>query len=67
MNTIEKRDYIHSHLHKIKEPAIDELYSKLVSFLNESLISESEDDINDGNLTLHDEFVKEVQSWRPIK
>lgn len=67
MKTIEKRDYIHSHLHKINEPALDELYSKMVSFLNESLISESEDDIREGNLTLHAAFKQEVQAWRPTK
>ncbi len=67
MNTIEKRDYIHSHLHKINEPAINELYSKMVSFLNETLIIESEDDIRDGNLTSHAEFIQEVQNWRPTK
>jgi hypothetical protein len=67
MKAIEKREYIYSHLHEVNEPAIDELYSKMVSILNESLIIESEDDVEQGKLTSHGEFKKEVQSWRPTK
>jgi hypothetical protein len=64
MKTIEKRDYIHSHLHRIAEPAIDELYNKMVAFLNESLLSGSEDDIREGNLTSHFELKQEIHTWR---
>jgi hypothetical protein len=67
MNVIEKRDFIHSNLHQVKEPAVNELYDKMISLLNESLIEESEDDIKNGNLTSHDVFRQEVQSWRPTK
>ena len=35
MNTLEKRDYIHSHLHQIDENAIDEMFEKLQFFINE--------------------------------
>lgn len=67
MNVLEKRDFIHSHLHQIKEPAINEMYDKMISFLNESLIEESEEDIRNGNLTTHEAFKMEVQSWRTMK
>ena len=67
MNIIEKRDYIHSHLHEIKEPAIDELYNKMASYLDDSLIEESEDDIKKGDVTSHEVLKKEVQSWRHSK
>ena len=67
MNIIEKRDFIHNYLHRVKEPVIDELYEKLKSLLNESLLEESEDDIKNGNLTSHEAFKQEVQSWRDTK
>ena len=67
MNVIEKRDFIHNYLHQVKEPVINELYEKMLSLLNESLIEESEDDIKNGNLTTHEAFKQEVQTWRPTK
>jgi len=35
MNLIEKRDYIHSHLHELDEQTIEELYEK-VQFIHRS-------------------------------
>jgi hypothetical protein len=67
MNAVEKRDYIHSHLHQIKEGAINELYEKMVAFLEESLLEESEEDIRNGNLTSHESLKQEVKSWRSTK
>jgi predicted transcriptional regulator len=67
MNLVEKRNYIHKHLHQIKEPAINELYNKLQSYLDDTLIEESEEDIKNGNLTSHETFEQEVQSWRHTK
>jgi len=67
MKTIEKRDYILNHLNEVKEPALDELYKKMVSFVDESLIEESEDDIRKGNLTSQAEMKQEIQSWRDMK
>ena len=63
MKVVEKRDYIHSHLHQIKESAINELYDKLQSYLDDALIEESEEDIKNGDLTSHKAFKQEVQSW----
>jgi hypothetical protein len=67
MNLVEKRDYIHSHLHRLKEPGINELYNKLLSYLDDALIEESEEDIKNGHLTSHEDFKQEVQSWRNTK
>ena len=67
MNVIEKRDFIHNYLHRVKEPVINELYDKMLSLLNESLIEESEDDIKNGNLTTHEVFKQEVQTWKHTK
>lgn len=67
MNVIEKRDFIHSHLHRIKEPVIDEMYNKMLSLYNELLIEESEEDIRNGNLISHDALKQEVQNWRHMK
>jgi hypothetical protein len=67
MNVVEKRDYIQSHLHLINEPAVNELYNKLVSYMDDALIEESEEDITNGNLTSHEAFKQEVQSWRYSK
>lgn len=67
MKTIEKQNYIYSHIHKVNEPALNELYNKVKSFLNQSLVEESEDDIKNGDLTSHADLKKEVQTWRITK
>lgn len=67
MNLVEKRDFIHSHLHRVNEPAINEMYDKILSLLNEFLIEESEDDIKKGNLINHDSLKQEVHNWRHMK
>ena len=67
MNVIEKRDFIHNYLHRVKEPVINELYEKMLSLLNVNLIEEAEEDIKNGNLTTHESFKQEVQTWRPTK
>lgn len=67
MNVIEKRDFIHSHLHHVKEPVINEMYNKMLSLFDEFLIDESEDDIKNGNLITHEELKQEVQNWRHTK
>ncbi len=59
MNLVEKRDYIHSHLHRIKEPAVNKLYEKLLSYLEDALMEESEEDIINGELTSQSDFKKE--------
>lgn len=67
MNLIEKRDYIHSHLHQIDEPAINELYNKMLSYIEDALTEESEEDIRNGNLTSHEDLKQEVRTWRNTK
>ncbi len=67
MNKVEKRDFIHSHLHQVGEPVINEIYDKMLSLLNESLIEESEEDIKNGNLVSHEALKQEVLNWRPTK
>ena len=34
MNTLEKRDFIHSHLHQVDDLLIDEFFTKMLSLLN---------------------------------
>jgi hypothetical protein len=36
MNIIEKRDYIHSHLHQVNDNILDELFEKVASYFKES-------------------------------
>ena len=67
MNEVEKRDFIHSHLHQLEEPVINEIYNKMLSLFNESLIEESEEDIKKGNLVSHEALKQEVLNWRPTK
>jgi hypothetical protein len=67
MKTIEKRNYIQNHLPEVKEPELDELYKKMLSIVDESLIEESEDDIKKRNLTSHAELKQEILSWRHSK
>ena len=35
MNILEKRDFIHSHLHQLDEELVSELYHKMYSFIKE--------------------------------
>lgn len=35
MKTVEKRDYIHSHLHQIDENLVNEMYLKIRSLIDE--------------------------------
>ena len=67
MNLIEKRDFIHSHLHRVNEPVINEMYNKMLYLLNEFLIEESEEDIKNGNLITHSSLKQEVHNWRHKK
>jgi hypothetical protein len=67
MNVIEKRDFIHSHLHQVNEPVINEIYIKMTTLVNEFLIKESEEDIKNGNVITHDSLKQEVQTWRHTK
>jgi len=67
MNAIEKRDFIHSHLHQINEPAINEMYDKMLSLYNELLLEESEEDIRNGNIISHTALKQEVHNWRHTK
>lgn len=67
MNVVEKRDFILSHLHRVNEPVINEMYNLMLSLLNESLIEESEEDIKNGKLITHEALKQEVQNWRGMK
>lgn len=65
MNVVEKRDFIHSHLHKIDEETINDLYEKLQNgeVLKEKLTSralKSEDDIKSGNVFSRSELEKRI-------
>lgn len=64
MNVVEKRDFIHSHLHQVNEPEINEIYIKMTSLINKSLIEESEEDIKNGKLISQETLKREVQNWR---
>jgi hypothetical protein len=35
MNNIEKRDFIHSHLHQLNEELVSELYQRMYSFMKD--------------------------------
>lgn len=77
MNLIEKRDYIHSHLHELDEQIIDELFKKVISVkakieVNENPISEAqllatleeaEDQIEKGDCISLEDLEKESESW----
>ncbi|MFA5330443.1 MAG: hypothetical protein WC384_21805 [Prolixibacteraceae bacterium] len=55
MNVVEKRDFIHSHLHEANENTIDEFYEKLrkeevLKAKLESRAQKSESDIQSGRI-----------------
>jgi septin family protein len=60
MNVIEKRDFIHSYLHRAHESTINEFYEKLrqeevLKGKLESRARKSEKDIHSGNVFTRDE------------
>jgi hypothetical protein len=67
MNIVEKRDFIHSHLHQVKEPLINDIYQKMIVLLSEALLEESEEDIRNRNIISHESLKQEVLNWRPTK
>ena len=63
MNVIEKRDFIHSHLHRADEKTINEFYEKLrkADVLKEKLegrARKSEEDIHSGRVFSRNEIEK---------
>jgi len=67
MDLPKKRQFIHSHLHEVKEPDVNEIYEKIVTSLNDKKIEESEEDIIEDRLTDHEEMKKEIKNWRHSK
>ncbi|MBI9036183.1 MAG: hypothetical protein JEZ03_17115 [Bacteroidales bacterium] len=67
MDIVEKRDFIHSHLHIVREAVIDDIYNKMLALFNESLIEESEEEIKNGNLISQESLKQEILNWRPTK
>ncbi|MDX9942680.1 MAG: hypothetical protein RBS53_10725 [Bacteroidales bacterium] len=67
MNTLEKRVFIQKNLDKVNEPFLEEIYQRMISFLEDARLEESEEDIKNGNLTSHDHLKKGVQQWRNTK
>ena len=65
MKSIEKREYIHSHLHQLDDNTVDEFYEKLrkTNVLKEKLISrakKSEKDIESGNVLTREELERAI-------
>ena len=51
MNSLEKRDYIHSHLHQIEDEIVNELFDKMYSYIGkerEELSGELKSALNKG-------------------
>lgn len=59
MNLVEKRDFIHSHLHEVGETIIDEVYRKIYSQMkNENSIAGSK---QEWRPMLKDEFISRIK------
>lgn len=67
MDVVEKKAFIQNNLDRVEEPVLDEIYQKMISFIQDSLMDESEDDIKKGYLTNHETLKKEVKHWRYTK
>lgn len=69
MNVVEKRDFIHSHLHRANENTINEFYEKLrkeevLKRKMEHRAWKSEDDIQSGRVLSRAEIEKKTTSRR---
>jgi hypothetical protein len=65
MNVVEKRDFIHSHLHQAEEKVINEFYeilreNDLLKLKLESRALKSEIDIDSGHVFSRDEVEKRI-------
>jgi len=65
MNVVEKRDFIHSHLHQDEEQVINEFYEilrekDLLKLKLESRALKSETDINSGHVFSRDDVEKRI-------
>lgn len=73
MNSLEKRDFIHNHLHQVDQNFLNEVYEKLHSYLNEEYMSdELKDALNKGIESLdqgrgspHEEVMVRMKNKHP--
>ncbi len=65
MKVVEKRDFIHSHLHRANEKTIDEIYERLrkeevLKTKLESRARKSENDIQSGRVFSKEEIIQKT-------
>ncbi len=65
MKVVEKRDFIHSHLHRANEKTIDEIYERLrkeevLKTKLESRARKSENDIHSGRVFSKEEIIQKT-------
>lgn len=65
MKAVEKRDFIHSHLHRANEKTIDEIYERLrkeevLKTKLESRARKSENDIQSGRVFSKEEIIQKT-------
>lgn len=65
MKVVEKRDFIHSHLHRANEKIIDEIYERLrkeevLKTKLESRARKSENDIQSGRVFSKEEIIQKT-------
>lgn len=75
MNTLEKRDFIHSHLHQIDDAIINEVFNKISSYIESESEGMSEElktaldkgleSLNQGKGSLHEEVMAKMKKKYP--
>jgi len=73
MNSLEKRDFIHNHLHQVDENLLNEVYEKLHSYINEEHLSDELTDaldkgiesLDQGRGSSHEEVMERMKKKYP--
>ena len=68
MGTIEKRDFIHSHLHEVNESLINDVYEKMISFLDkEGYLTEEQEKELEIRIARHKNGESKSYNWSEVK
>ena len=73
MNLLEKRDYIHSHLHQVDEEIINEVFERLYSLIDEEEMSnelkkalnKGIESLDQGRSSTHEEVMARMKKKYP--
>ncbi len=68
MNTIEKRDYIHSYLNRLDDKDIDDVFNKVKALIEEEVtLTQSQEEEIERRVDRHKKGESESHPWSEVK